>query len=237
MNLYAPWCYKGMIDEFGEERIKDAPISEAAIVGAAAGAAVTGMRPIVELPFLDFITIGMDALVNQAAKMRYMFGGNEKVPMVVRLPGGSGTGAAAQHSQNLEAWFCHVPGLKVVAPSTPNDAKGLLKSSIRDDNPVVFIESKLLYNTTGMVEEDPEFTIPLGKADIKLEGSDISLITYGRMLKKALIVAKELAKENIYIEVIDLRTLAPLDKDTTSIQKTEGNNSPRRQTEEIVYYS
>ncbi|HHT50748.1 MAG TPA: alpha-ketoacid dehydrogenase subunit beta [Eubacteriaceae bacterium] len=213
---------KGMIDEFGEERIKDAPISEAAIVGAAAGAAVTGMRPIVELPFLDFITIGMDALVNQAAKMRYMFGGNEKVPMVVRLPGGSGTGAAAQHSQNLEAWFCHVPGLKVVAPSTPNDAKGLLKSSIRDDNPVVFIESKLLYNTTGMVEEDPEFTIPLGKADIKLEGSDISLITYGRMLKKALIVAKELAKENIYIEVIDLRTLAPLDKDTIiqSVKKT-----------------
>lgn len=213
---------KGMIDEFGEERIKDAPISEAAIVGAAAGAAVTGMRPIVELPFLDFITIGMDALVNQAAKMRYMFGGNEKVPMVVRLPGGSGTGAAAQHSQNLEAWFCHVPGLKVVAPSTPNDAKGLLKSSIRDDNPVVFIESKLLYNTTGMVEEDPEFTIPLGKADIKLEGSDISLITFGRMLKKALIVAKELAKENIYIEVIDLRTLAPLDKDTIiqSVKKT-----------------
>lgn len=213
---------KGMIDQFGQERIKDAPISEAAIVGAAAGSAVTGMRPIVELPFLDFITIGMDALVNQAAKMRYMFGGNEKVPMVVRLPGGSGTGAAAQHSQNLEAWFCHVPGIKVVAPSTPNDAKGLLKASIRDDNPVVFIESKLLYSTKGMVEEDPEFTIPLGKADIKLKGSDISLITYGRMLQKALKVAQELARENIEVEVIDLRTLSPLDKDTIihSVKKT-----------------
>lgn len=213
---------KGMIKEFGEDRIKDAPISEAAIVGAAAGSAVTGMRPIVEFPFLDFITIGMDALVNQAAKMRYMFGGKEKVPMVVRLPGGSGTGAAAQHSQSLEVWFCHIPGLKVVAPSTPQDAKGLLKSAIRDDNPVVFIESKLLYKTKGMVEEDPTFIIPLGKADIKKRGSDLSIITYGRMLPMVLNVAKEVEKDGIDVEVIDLRTLLPLDKDVIiqSIIKT-----------------
>lgn len=213
---------KGMVDEFGEDRIKDAPISEAAIVGAAAGSAVTGMRPIVELPFSDFITIGMDALVNQAAKMRYMFGGKEKVPMVVRLPGGCGTGAAAQHSQSLEAWFCHVPGLKVVVPSTPNDAKALLKASIQDDNPVVFVESKLLYKTKGLVEEDPEYIIPLGKADIKKEGSDITIISYGRMVPKVLKVAQEVEKEGIGIEVIDLRTLVPLDKNAiiSSVMKT-----------------
>lgn len=203
---------KGMIEEFGEERIKDAPISEAAIVGASVGAAVTGMRPIAEMPFSDFITIGMDALVNQAAKMRYMFGGQAKVPMVVRLPGGSGTGAAAQHSQSLEAWFCHVPGLKVVAPSTPNDAKGLLKASIRDNNPVVFIESKLLYKVKGMVEEDSEFIIPLGKAEVKKEGKDVTIIAYGRMLPTVLKVAEEVKKEGIDVEVIDPRTLVPLDK-------------------------
>lgn len=150
----------GMVEEFGEERVRDTPISEAAIVGAGAGAAVTGMRPIVEIMFSDFTTIGMDALVNQAAKMRYMFGGKAKVPMVLRTPGGSGTGAAAQHSQSLEAWFCHVPGLKVVVPSTPYDAKGLLISSIRDDNPVVFIEQKLLYSKKGPVPEE-EYAIPL----------------------------------------------------------------------------
>lgn len=213
---------KGMIKEFGEDRIKDAPISEAAIVGAAAGSAVTGMRPIVEFPFSDFITIGMDALVNQAAKMRYMFGGKEKVPMVVRLPSGCGTGAAAQHSQSLEAWFCHVPGLKVVVPSTPKDAKGLLKASIRDDNPVVVIEAKLLYKTKGMVEEDPEFIIPLGKADIKKEGTDMSIITYGRMVPRVLKVAEEVEKEGIHVEVIDPRTLVPLDKETIikSVMKT-----------------
>lgn len=213
---------KGMIEEFGEERIKDAPISEAAIVGACVGAAATGMRPIAEMPFSDFITIGMDALVNQAAKMRYMFGGRAKVPMVVRLPGGSGTGAAAQHSQSLEAWFCHVPGLKVVVPSTPNDAKGLLKASIQDNNPVVFVESKLLYKTKGMVEEDPEFIIPLGKAEIKKEGTDVTIITYGRMVPRVLKVAEEVKKEGIDIEVIDPRTLVPLDKNSIiqSVTKT-----------------
>lgn len=213
---------KGMIEEFGEERIKDAPISEAAIVGSAVGAAITGMRPIIEMPFSDFITIGMDALINQGAKIRYMFGGKAKVPMVVRLPGGSGTGAAAQHSQSLEAWFCHIPGLKVVAASTPNDAKGLLKASIRDNNPVVFVESKLLYKKRGMVSEDPEFFIPLGQADIKKEGKDLTMITYGRMLSRVLKIAWKVKKEGIDVEVIDLRTLVPLDKDTIiqSVKKT-----------------
>lgn len=213
---------KGMIEEFGEERIKDAPISEAAIVGTAVGAAATGMRPIVEMPFSDFITIGMDALVNQGAKMRYMFGGKAKVPMVVRLPGGSGTGAAAQHSQSLEAWFCHVPGLKVVAASTPNDAKGLLKTSIRDDNPVVFVESKRLYKVKGIVSQDPEFIIPLGKAEIKRQGRDLTIIAYGRMLPKVLKIAQEVAKEGIDVEVVDPRTLVPLDKETIiqSVKKT-----------------
>ncbi len=205
---------QGMIQEFGEERIRDTPISEAAIVGTAVGAAITGMRPIAEMPFSDFITIGMDALVNQGAKMRYMFGGTVKVPMVVRLPGGSGTGAAAQHSQCLEAWFCHVPGLKVVVPSTPNDAKGLLKASIRDDNPVVFVESKLLYKTKGMVSEDVDFVLPLGKADVKKEGRDATVISYGRMVPMVLDVADELEEDGIHVEVIDPRTLVPLDRGT-----------------------
>jgi pyruvate dehydrogenase E1 component beta subunit len=203
----------GIMQEFGEERVRDTPISEAAIIGTAAGAAVTGMRPIAEIMFSDFITIGMDMLVNQAAKMRYMFGGKAKVPMVVRTPGGSGTGAAAQHSQSLEAWVCHVPGLKVVIPSTPADAKGLLKAAIRDDNPVVFIEQKLLYRKKGLVPEE-EYIIPLGKADIKREGKDVTIITYGRMVPTCLKVAEDLAKEGIDIEVVDPRTLLPLDKDT-----------------------
>ena len=213
---------RGMIEEFGEERMKDAPISEAAIVGTAVGAAVTGMRPIAEMPFSDFITIGMDALVNQGAKMRYMFGGKAKVPMVIRLPGGSGTGAAAQHSQSLESWFCHVPGLKVVAASTPNDAKGLLKASIRDDNPVIFVESKLLYQVKGIVSQDPEFIIPLGKAEIKKQGRDLTIVTYGRMLSRVLKIAQEVAKEGIDVEVVDPRTLVPLDKESIiqSVKKT-----------------
>ena len=211
----------GMIEEFGEERVRDTPISEAAIAGAAAGAAVTGMRPIAEIMFSDFTTIAMDQLVNQAAKIRYMFGGKAKVPMVLRTPGGSGTGAAAQHSQSLEAWFCHVPGLKVVIPSTPYDAKGLLKAAIRDDNPVVFIEQKLLYRRKGVVPEE-EYIIPLGKADIKREGSDLTIVTYGRMLPLCLEVAENFAKEGVSIEVVDPRTLVPLDKETivASVKKT-----------------
>ena len=167
----------GMVEEFGEERVRDTPISEAAIAGCAAGAAATGLRPIVEIMFSDFLTISMDAIVNQAAKMRYMFGGKAQVPMVVRCPSGSGTGAAAQHSQSLEAWMCHVPGLKVVAPSTAADAKGLLKAAIRDNNPVIFFENKILYKTKGLVPEE-DYVIELGKADIKRDGSDVTVVTY-----------------------------------------------------------
>lgn len=212
----------GMVQEFGEERVRDTPISEAAIAGAAVGAAVTGLRPIAEIMFMDFCTIAMDAIVNQAAKMRYMFGGKAKVPMVVRCPAGSGTGAAAQHSQSLEAWFCHVPGLKVIAPSTPADAKGLLKAAIRDDNPIIFVEQKLLYRKKGLVPEDPDFIIPIGKADIKRVGTDVTIVTYGRMLERVLNVAEEVAKEGISVEVIDPRTLVPLDKEAIieSVKKT-----------------
>ena len=211
----------GMIDEFGEERVRDTPISEAVIAGAAAGSAVTGMRPIAELMFMDFSTIAMDAIVNQAAKMRYMFGGKAQVPFVLRCPAGSGTGAAAQHSQSLEAWFCHIPGLKVVAPSTPYDVKGLLKSSIRDNNPVIFVEQKLLYRTKGEVPEE-EYTIPLGVADIKRTGKDVTIVTYGRMLQRVLEAAEEAAKDGIDVEVIDPRTLVPLDIETikNSVIKT-----------------
>lgn len=212
----------GMLEEFGEERVRDTPISEAAIAGAAAGAAVTGMRPIAEIMFMDFTTIAMDSLVNQAAKMRYMFGGKAKVPMVLRAPGGSGTGAAAQHSQSLEAWFCHVPGLKVVVPGTAADAKGLLKAAIRDDNPVVFVEQKTLYKVKGSVSIDDEFIIPLGKGEIKKEGEDVTIISYGRMLPRVLKVAEELEEEGISVEVLDPRTLVPLDKELiiNSVKKT-----------------
>jgi pyruvate dehydrogenase E1 component beta subunit len=212
----------GMVDEFGTERIKDTPISEAVIAGAAAGAAVTGLRPIAEIMFSDFITIAMDQLVNQAAKIRYMFGGKAKVPMVLRAPAGSGTGAAAQHSQSPEAWFCNIPGLKVVIPSTPADAKGLLIAAIRDDNPVVFLEQKLLYRTKGDVPEG-EYAVPLGTAAIHRKGSDITVITYGRMLPMCLRAAEQLeVEEGISVEVTDPRTLVPLDKETliASVKKT-----------------
>lgn len=203
----------GMLDEFGEERVRDTPISEAAISGAAAGAAVTGMRPIAEIMFSDFVTIAMDALVNQAAKMRYMFGGKAKVPMVLRLPGGSGTGAAAQHSQSLENWLVHVPGLKVVMATTPYDVKGLLKTAVRDDNPVVFIETKTCYNRKGEVPEG-EYTIPFGVADVKRQGKDVTILATGIMVHRSLEAAELLAKEGIDVEVIDPRTLVPFDKET-----------------------
>lgn len=203
----------GMLEEFGEERVRDTPISEGVIAGAAAGAAVTGMRPIAEIMFSDFITIAMDSLVNQAAKMRYMFGGKAKVPMVLRMPGGSGTGAAAQHSQSLEAWLVHVPGLKVVMPSTPYDVKGLLKTAIRDDNPVVFIETKTVYNKKGEVPED-DYTIPFGVADVKRVGKDVTVFATGVMVHRSLEAAELLAKEGVDIEVIDPRTLVPFDKET-----------------------
>lgn len=205
----------------GEEYIKDTPISEAAIAGAEAGAAVTGMRPIAEIVFSDFLTIAADQIVNQAAKMRYMFGGKAKVPMVVRAAAGSGSGAAAQHSQSLEAWFCHIPGLRVIAPSTPYDAKGLLISAIEDDNPVIFFEQRKLYQMKGMVPEEL-YRIPIGKADIKRIGKDVTVITYGRMVQMCLKTADKLAGEGIDVEIVDLRTLSPLDKETIigSVRKT-----------------
>lgn len=203
---------KGMLEEFGEERVIDTPISETAFVGAGVGAALTGMRPIVELMFSDFVAVCYDQIINQAAKMHFMFAGKVNVPMVIRTAAGGGTGAAAQHSQSLEQLYCHVPGLKVVAPSTPYDAKGLLKTAIRDNNCVIFLEQKKLYRTKGEVP-DTEYTIPLGVADTKREGRDVSLITYGRCVPMCLDVAEKLAKEGIEAEVLDLRSLSPLDKD------------------------
>jgi len=212
---------KGLYEQFGEDRVRDTAISESAIVGAAIGAAITGMRPIAEIMYIDFITQAMDQLVNQGAKMRYMFGGKTTVPMVLRTEGGAGRCIAAHHSQSLEAWIMHVPGLYLVMPSTPYDAKGLLKASIRDDNPVVFIEHKMLYGMKGEVPKK-DYIIPLGVADIKKEGSDVTVVAYSRQLYVAMEAAAELEKDNISAEVIDPRTLKPLDIDTilTSVKKT-----------------
>jgi pyruvate dehydrogenase E1 component beta subunit len=215
----------GMLSEFGKERIRNTPISEAAIVGVSIGSAVTGMRPIAEIMFSDFITISMEQIANQAAKIRYMFGGKAKVPLVIRTAGGGGTGAAAQHSQSLEGLVTHIPGLKVVMPSCPYDAKGLLVASINDDNPVIFIEHKLLYKNKKYIQHVPEdlYEIPLGSADIKREGSDISIAATSFMVQKSIEAAQILAEEeNIECEVIDLRTLRPLDIDTIldSVKKT-----------------
>ena len=203
-------------------RVIDTPISENGFVGCAIGMAVEGMRPIVEIMFSGFISVCFDMLLNQAPKMRFMFGGKVQVPMVLRTASGCGTGAAAQHSQSLEAMLCHIPGLKVVVPSTPYDAKGLLKTAIRDNNPVIFLEQKLLYRTKGMVPSG-EYTIPLGKADIKRIGTDCTIVTYGRMVQTCLRAAETLAGEGISVEVIDLRTLLPMDKNTVleSVKKTK----------------
>lgn len=213
---------KGMVEEFGPERIRDTPISESAITGAAVGSALTGMRPIVELQFSDFITIAMDQLVNQAAKLRYMHGGKGEVPLVLRTASGSGTGAGAQHSQSLEAWVAHIPGIKVVQPSSAYDAKGLLKAAIDDNNPVIFYEHKILYKTKGKVPKEP-YSIPLGKADIKREGTDITIVATAIMVHRALEAASELKKEGISVEVVDPRTLVPLDEETIieSVIKTK----------------
>lgn len=213
---------RGMIGEFGPERIMDTPIAEQAFVGAAVGAAMTGLRPVVELMFSDFICVCFDELVNEAAKMRFMFGGRVKVPMVMRTASGAGTGAAAQHSQSLETLLAHFPGLKVVVPSTPYDAKGLLKTAIRDDNPVMFLEQKKLYKTKGLVPEE-EYTIEFGVADIKREGKDCTIVTYGRMVQVCLEAADELKKDGIEVEIVDIRTLLPLDTKTiiNSVIKTK----------------
>ncbi|MBO1001986.1 alpha-ketoacid dehydrogenase subunit beta [Pseudogracilibacillus auburnensis] len=212
---------RGMIEEFGPERVRNTPISESGIAGAAVGSALTGMRPILELQFSDFITIATDQMVNQAAKLRYMYGGKGNVPMVLRTPSGSGTGAAAQHSQSLEAWMTHIPGLKVIQPSTAYDAKGLLKAAIDDANPVVFYEHKLLYGTKSEVPEDL-YSIPIGVADVKREGTDITIVATAVMVHKSLEAAKELEKEGISVEVVDPRTLVPLDEETIvkSVAKT-----------------
>lgn len=212
----------GMLEEFGPKRVKDTPISEAAISGAAIGAAITGLRPIVDVTFMDFITIMMDAIVNNGAKNNYMFGGGLKIPVTFRVASGSGIGSAAQHSQSLEAWLTHIPGIKVVAPGTANEAKGLLKSSIQDNNIVIFMEPKALYGKKEEVNQDPDFYLPLGKGDIKREGKDLTIVSYGRMLERVLQAAEEVAAEGIDVEVVDPRTLIPLDLDmiVDSVKKT-----------------
>jgi pyruvate dehydrogenase E1 component beta subunit len=211
----------GLLDEFGPERVRETPISEAAIVGAATGAALVGMRPVAELMFMDFVLLTMEQLANQAAKVRFMFGGKGTVPMVIRMPGGSGTGAAAQHSQSLESLLIHIPGIKVVNPSTPYDAKGLLLSSIRDPNPVCFVEHKLLYKVKGEVPEE-EYTIPIGSAEVKREGKNLTVVAGNIMVPRTLAVAEKLSAEGIEVEVVDPRTLRPLDVDTISdsVRKT-----------------
>lgn len=212
---------KGFVEEFGTERVRDTPITEAGFTGLAIGAAMAGLRPIVELMTFNFGILALDQIVNNAAKIRYMSGGQISVPMVIRGPGSAAHQLAAQHSQSLEAWFCHVPGLKVIAPATPHDAKGLLKAAIRDDNPVIFIEAQLLYGTKGEVQEG-EYTIPIGKAEIKREGRDVTIAAYSKMLLLAMETASDLEQDGIDAEVIDLRTLKPLDIDTLvqSVQKT-----------------
>ena len=200
----------GMLEEFGPERIIDTPMSETGFTGVGVGAALLGMRPIVEIMFADFLTYSSEQFINQAAKLRFMTGGQLKVPIVIRAPQGSGTGAAAHHSQNVEAWFLNMPGIKIVVPSTPYDVKGLLKSSIEDDNPVLFLEHKLLYNTKGMIPQK-DYRVPIGKSKIVKEGEDITIVATSIMVKRSLEAVTILEKENIYPEIIDLRTLKPMD--------------------------
>ncbi|MCW4055552.1 MAG: alpha-ketoacid dehydrogenase subunit beta [Candidatus Bathyarchaeota archaeon] len=212
---------KGLAKKFGDERVRDTPISESAIIGTAVGAAITGMRPVAEIMFGDLTALAMDQIANQAAKIRYMFGGQVAVPLVVRTPFGGGVNIAAHHSQSLEAWFMHVPGLLVAVPSTPYDGKGLLKTAIRGENPVMFCEHKLLYPVEGEVPEE-EYTVPFGVAEVKREGSDVTVIGTMFMVHKALEAAKTLEKEGLSVEVVDLRTLVPLDKEAikASVKKT-----------------
>lgn len=212
----------GLSTEFGQERVRNTPISEAGLAGAAVGAALTGMRPVAEIMYMDFTSCCMDAIVNQAAKLRYMSGGQVSVPIVFRTQQGAGRSSAAQHAQSWEAIYAHIPGLKVVMPSTPYDVKGLLKTAIRDEDPVMFIEHKMLYGVKGEVPEE-EYTIPFGKAEIRKEGSDISVFASSRMVEMALNAAKRLESDGIRVEVIDLRTIVPLDKETVlaSVKKTE----------------
>jgi pyruvate dehydrogenase E1 component beta subunit len=212
---------RGLYDEFGPERVIDMPVSEAGYTGCGVGAAATGLRPVIELQFSDWITIASDQLINQAANMRYMFGGLISVPLVLRAPVGGYTSAAAQHTHMFESIFAFVAGLKVVLPSTPYDAKGLLKAAIRDNNPVIFFEHNQLYGTEGEVPEE-EYTVPLGKADVKRQGTDVTIVTYSYMVNKSLAAAAKLAEEGIDVEVVDLRSIDPIDEDAivNSIKKT-----------------
>ncbi len=212
---------KGLAEEFGDERVRDTPISESAIVGVGVGAAITGMRPVAEIMFGDLTALAMDQICNQAAKIRYMFGGQALAPLVIRTPFGAGVNIASHHSQSLEAWFMHTPGLYVAVPSTPYDAKGLLKTAIRGSNPVLFVEHKLLYPVKGSIPEE-DLVVPFGVADVKREGSDVSIVATLYMVHKALAAAEQLNGEGISVEVVDPRTLAPLDKQTIlkSVKKT-----------------
>jgi len=211
----------GLLEAFGEKRVKDTPVSEAAIAGLAVGAAEAGLRPVVEIMFSPFFTLASDMIVNHAAKLRYLSGGKSSFPLVVRMKSGSGFGAGCQHSHNLEAWVCHSPGLKVVMPSTPADAKGLLKSAIRDDNPVIFIEDMNLYFAFAPVPEE-DYRIPIGKADVKREGKDVTVVSWSRMVHTALAAAEQMAGQGVDVEVVDLRTLVPLDAAAVlaSVEKT-----------------
>lgn len=213
---------RGLLAEFGEERVRDTPISENTIVGVAIGAAMGGLRPVAELMTVNFALLAMDQIINHMTKIRYMFGGKVNLPMVIRAPGGGGSQLAAQHSQSLETFFMHAPGMYVAVPATPADARGLLKSAIRDNNPVMFLEHELLYNSKGEVPDDPESLVPLGKADIKRQGKDVTIVAYSRMTVLSLMAAAELEKEGIDCEVVDLRTLAPLDTETfvNSVKKS-----------------
>jgi len=213
---------QGLLKEFGPRRVVDTPIAESGFTGVGVGAAMVGLRPVVEMMTFNFALLALDQIVNSAAKLHYMSGGQYSVPLVIRGPGGPAHQLAAQHSQSMEVYFYHVPGLKVVRPSTPMDAKGLLKSAIRDDNPVIFIESETLYAVKGEVPEDPDFTIPLGKAEIRREGTDVTVFAYMGMMYRALEVAEELAQEGISCEVVDPRTLRPMDIETMigSVRKT-----------------
>lgn len=217
-------CTEGLFQKYGAERVIDTPLSEEGYIGLAVGAAMTGMHPVPELMFGDFITLAMDQIVNQAAKMRYMTGGQVQVPITIRVTMGGGRSSGGQHSQSWHAWMAHVPGLKVVVPSTPYDAKGLLKTALREPNPVVFFEDKVMYSKIKGPVPEEEYTIPFGKADVKREGKDVSLIAISRMVHPTLAAAEKLAAEGISAEVIDPRTLTPLDEETLikSVAKTGG---------------
>jgi len=212
---------RGLYDFFGPERVVDTPISEAAITGLVAGAAACGLRPILEIMFMDFMAVCMDGIVNQIAKMRYMFGSQYHLPIVIRTPSGAGLNAGPQHSQSLEAWFAHVPGLKVVMPGTPYDVKGLIKAAVRDDNPVIVVEHKALHALKGPIPEE-EYLVPIGKADVKKEGTDVTVVAVSKMVHESLKSAEALAQEGIHVEVIDLLTISPWDRETifNSVGKT-----------------